>query len=242
MTSKIFQALIVDDEIHAQEDLEAVIDKVGGIDIIGKARNLEVARSLILEHNPNLIFLDINLPGETGFELLNDISPKVKVIFVTAFEEFAVKAFEVDAQDYLLKPVSTTRLQNTLKRIRAGQISEQPSSPSLGIGDSMFVKLNSNYRFLKLSDILVIEAADYYSKLYLKNGDEGLVHKSLKTWEKLLPESHFQRIHRSHIICIDEVRNILPWFNKSYKIYINNIDLPFVLSRRYFAKIRELRG
>ncbi|NPD47988.1 MULTISPECIES: LytTR family DNA-binding domain-containing protein [unclassified Lentimicrobium] len=242
MNEAINRALIVDDEILAQEDLQDVISKVGNIEVVGKAKNLHEARTCIRKYKPNLIFLDIEMRGENGFDLIKDLDENVRVVFVTAYDEYAIKAFEVDAFDYLLKPASVGRLKSTIERLKVDSLRGNKKVHQMNFDDKIFIQINKSHQFLPLSEILLIEADDYYSKIYTKDGKKNLVLRSLKNWENRLPEKHFQRIHRSYIVNLNEVRKVMPWFNNSHRVFINGIEEPFALSRRYFSRIKKIMG
>ncbi|MFC2103457.1 LytR/AlgR family response regulator transcription factor [Bacteroidota bacterium] len=234
-----YKAIIVDDENLARKDLAAVIAEFGEIEIVGEAKNIQNAVDEIQKNSPNLIFLDIKMPGESGFDLIDSIKEETHLVFVTAFDEYAIRAFEVNALDYLLKPVTKDRLALTLEKIADEEDKNQEESKNLNYDDQIFLKLNNKYHFLKVNNILQITAEGDYSKLLTKNGEKSLATKSMKEWEDRLPENHFIRIHRSTIINTDEVDRIEPWYNNAHLVYLKGIEKPVVMSRRYFSKIKE---
>jgi two-component system, LytTR family, response regulator len=238
----IYNALIVDDEALARQDLMAVLSEFEMVRVVAEADSVESACEQIRHFNPQLIFLDIQLPGESGFDLLEHIPSDVKIIFVTAFDQYAIRAFEVNARDYLLKPVSRDRLANTLERIDMEPGENADTARMLKPDDSIFLKKDKGYAFVKISNILCIEAKDDYSLIALDNQDQLLVHKSMKEWETRLPEESFCRIHRSTIVNIEKIKNIDPWYNHSYIVSLKGIEKPVVMSRRYFTRIKEKMG
>lgn len=242
MTKQLLTALIVDDEPLARSDLKAILASFDGIEIAGEADSVESARQMIRKIHPDIIFLDIQMPGESGFDLLPDCGLDTRVIFVTAFNEFAIRAFEVNALDYLLKPVNEERLALTIRRLEAGVEEESREMPPLSRDDTMFVRLSDNFQFIRLSNIIKIEAADDYSVVFLLNGESHLTLKPMKEWEARLPANTFTRIHRSTIINMDQVARLEPWFNQSYKVYLNGLREPVTLSRRFFQEIRRRHG
>jgi two-component system, LytTR family, response regulator len=239
---KRLRTIIVDDERLARKDLKSLLDENPDIEIIGEADNVENAIKVINEKDPDLIFLDIQMPGQSGFDLLEEIDIKAKIIFVTAFDEYALKAFEVDAVDYLLKPVNPERLRTAIERVeKEGQTAPVIKRKML-YDDMMFLYINNHMKFLKVKSILCIQSAGDYSEVVTSSGQKGLVQKSMAEWEERLPENYFIRIHRSTIINMEHVTKVEEWFNNSFHVYLANIDTPFVISRRYASKIKERLG
>ena len=241
MNSK-YRTIIVDDEILARNDLSAILASFENIDIVGTAKNIESAAELIKKENPGLIFLDIKMPGETGFDLLEYINDNMHIVFVTAFDEYAIRAFEVNAIDYLLKPVTKERMALTIEKLSDFEISKPGKQKALLYEDQIFLKIDNKYHFLKIESIIQITAEGDYSKILTKNGRKSLTSKSMKEWEDRLPLNHFIRIHRSTIINTNEVERIEPWYNNAHLVYLKGVDKPTVMSRRYFAKVKMNLG
>jgi len=240
MKNNQYKALIVDDEELARKDLIAILENRKEIEIVGEAKNISTAIDAIKKHKPNLVFLDIKMPGESGFDLLEHIDENIHIVFVTAFDEYAIRAFEVNAIDYLLKPVTEERLYLTIEKLEQSKKVAVDKLKKLKYDDQIFIKLNNKYHFLKLAHILLISAEGDYTEVQTKNGKKSLALKPMKEWEERLPKSHFVRIHRSTIINTDEVARIEPWYNNSHRIYLNGIEKPAVMSRRYFVKVKEM--
>ena len=234
-----YRALIVDDENLARKDLISILEEFKDIESVGEANNIASAKDAIDKLSPNLIFLDIKMPGESGFDLLEFISDNIYIVFVTAFDEYAIRAFEVNALDYLLKPVTKERLELTLEKLEENEEKKREELKDLNFDDQIFLKLNNKYHFLKINTLIQITSEGDYSKVQTKNGNTSLTTKSMKEWENRLPVSHFIRIHRSTIINTDEVDRIEPWYNNAHKVYLKGIQKPVVMSRRYFVKIKE---
>ena len=234
------KALIVDDEPLARKDLISILSEFNQIQIIGEADSIDTAKEQIVIHTPDLIFLDIQMPGESGFDLLEFISSETEIIFVTAYDEYAFRAFEVNALDYLLKPVDGERIKQAIDRIYQSSQTKNKSNEKLEYADCLFLKLNNSYDFLRINKILTIAAADDYSEIYTNDGNKKLVFKKMQEWEDRLPEQHFCRIHRSTIINISEIKKIVPWYNQSYHVHINGLEEPLTMSRRYFKKIKKI--
>ena len=243
---KRMNAVIVDDESLARKDLRAVLCDFEQIDVIAEAGSVQEARKLLEAHRPDVVFLDIQMGGETGFDLLEFIGPEASVIFVTAFDEYAIRAFEVNALDYLLKPVNRDRLALSLKRLESGRdfsaVPDESRMNKLSLNDSIFLKLDNAYRFLRISEIVRISAADDYTELFLDSGERLLAHKTMKEWERRLPERIFCRIHRSTMIHTEKVKRIEPWANHAFHVYLEGLEKPVVMSRRYWRQIRDRLG
>lgn len=236
-------AVIVDDELLAREDLKRLLSKFSDIEIAGEASSLTEAIDVCTKSEPGIVFLDVQLTNDSGFELIDHLGPNTKVVFVTAFDEYAIKAFEVNAYDYLLKPVSLDRLEQTIEKFKNSESQKLIQNQPLNIDDSIFLKLDSKYRFVKISGIKFISSADDYSEIKIDTENKTrLINKSLREWEDRLPASHFCRIHRFTIINIDFIENIEPWHNYSHRIYIKGEQKPLLMSRRYFSIIKNKLG
>lgn len=239
---KNYRALVVDDERLARNDLISHLKEFDNIEIVSEAEDVPSALIEIEKHSPDLLFLDIQMPGQSGFELLNKIDFKGKVIFVTAYDKYAIRAFDVNAIDYLMKPILPERLRKSIERLEEDQQQIIVESKKLNMDDRLFINFNDQMRFLKVSAIVHIEANGDYTNLYLKEGDKGLVLKPMNEWEERLPEKYFCRIHRGSIINLDFVAKVEKWFNYSYRVYLNNIAEPITMSRRYAKKLKDKMG
>ena len=239
---KSFKSIIVDDEELARQDLKNVLADFDQIKVIGEADCVDQARDLIAKLHPDLVFLDIHLTGESGFDLLDYLPSDIVIIFITAFDQYAIRAFEVNAQDYLLKPVSRDRLANTLDRLNQKPGSDAEIERKLNRDDSIFLKKEKGYAFVRINRILFIEAQNDYSLIHIEKDEQIIVHKPMKEWEARLPDQLFCRVHRATIVNIDRVKKIDPWYNNSYLITLDNYEKPIVMSRRYFAQIKARLG
>jgi two-component system LytT family response regulator len=213
-----------------------MLKEFDNLKIIGEAEDVPTAIHAIKSLNPDVIFLDIQMPGKSGFELLNEVHTNAKIIFVTAFDEYAIRAFEVNALDYLLKPISQHRLAAAVERI--GNSIKPDLNRNLNYDDRLFIMIDSQMRFLKISSIKSISAAGDYTELNSNDFSKGLTSKSMKEWELRLPENCFCRIHRSTIINMEYIDHLEEWFNYSYRVYLKGNATPFLLSRRYVAKLK----
>jgi len=237
--AKILKALIVDDEELARSDLHALLLKIPSIEIVGEANSVKTAIEAIEKVSPDVIFLDIQFPRETGFDLLEKIDTKAKIIFVTAFDKYAIRAFEVNALDYLIKPVDPERLTLTIERLESNSDSTEKKLTDFNYTDSIFIEHGNSFYFVKIDSIIMISAAAAYTEIITSKGLRVIAHKSMKEWEIRLPQNSFIRIHRSTIINIDYIEKMDKWFNYSYRIYLKNNEKPISISRRYISAIRE---
>jgi len=239
---KSYKALIVDDERLARIDLIDILTEFENVKVIGEADSVPSATKAIKELKPDVIFLDIQMPGESGFDLLEQVNIESKIIFVTAYDEYAIRAFDVNALDYLLKPVNPERLKTAIERLEYKDESKDLKTRKLNYNDSLFLSLNSQLKFLKISSILVINSAGDYTEVLTGDGRTQLTYKPLNEWEHRLPENHFVRIHRSTIINMGYIDHTEKWFNYSYRIYLKNVEKPFVISRRFVTKLKHILG
>ena len=240
LSDEILTALIVDDERLARKELISMLQQFDNIDVIGEADGVDKAVPQINKFKPDLIFLDIQMPGKSGFDLLDLIETEAKIIFVTAYDEYAIRAFEVNALDYLPKPVSQERLANTIERIINKKPNTNIYSKKLKYTDRLFLEFGTQIRFLKISDIICVLAEGDYTTVHLTDEKKGLVSKTMKEWETRLPGDLFCRIHRSSIINTEYIDKIDKYFNNSYKISLKGLKEPLIISRRYAKKLKGL--
>jgi len=231
-------AIIVDDERLARSELRLLLADFAEISIVGEAKNLTEAVNLIRAHKPDVVFLDVQLSNENGFDLLEKVEKDFKLIFVTAFDEFAIRAFEINAIDYLLKPVNPERLAKTLERLFETEEKPEATSRKLEYEDRLFIETGERSRFLKISSIKCICADGDYSTVFTDDGKKHLITKPLKEWEDRLPEKHFVRIHRSNIVNLEFVERVETWFGRSYQIYLRDTKEPLPVSRRCAAQLK----
>jgi two-component system, LytTR family, response regulator len=237
-----FTAIIIDDERLARKELRSMLADHGAIDVIGEASSVAQAIEVIQSQEPDVVFLDIQLPGETGFDLLERIQLTARVIFVTAFDAYAIKAFEVNALDYLLKPINPDRLSQAIDRLSLKEETRTSSTRSLDYEDRVFIEVDERSQLLKVSDIVAISAQGDYSEIVSTEGSKMMILKPLKHWEDRLPVKHFTRIHRSTLINVDYVDKVENWFNRSYRIHLKFLKEPVLMSRRYAARFKTNFG
>ena len=233
-----YKAIIVDDERLARREMRRLLAEFDEIAIAGEAENLSEAERLIESEKPDIVFLDIQLAGESGFDLLDRVSQNFKLIFVTAFDAYAVRAFDVNAIDYLLKPVNPERLAKAIERL-----GDETSAPKvvkpLEFDDRIFIELGERSLFLKVCDISHIAAAGDYSEVFTRDKRKLLVEKPLRVWEERLPEKFFLRIHRQAIINLEEIEHLEAWFNRSFQVRMKGFAEALSVSRRYAAKLKS---
>lgn len=206
------RALLIEDEATARADLRAKLAVHPEVEIVGEAATLRSARALLAEADYDLVFLDIQLVGGNSFELVPEVKPGARIIFATAYDTYAVRAFEVNALDYLLKPVAPARLAEALKRfVSAGPVAgeveadEPPLATTLRIEDTVYLRSGLRARFAPVIEISVITAQDNYCEVRLADGSKVFLRRSLKAWEDVLPATHFMRVHRTQIVNLTRV-------------------------------------
>lgn len=243
MTKKI-RTFIVDDERAAREDLRRELGKFDNLEIVGEAGSINEAALLISQHSLDVIFLDIQMPGENGFRLLELIEIHCAVIFVTAFDNYAIRAFEVNALDYLLKPVHPQRLTKTIARLsQQNKIQPQSSQLRLSYHELVIIRVEGRIRSLKVSNIIFIKANGDYTELQIASSErfsaKQLVLKSLREWEAQLPESHFIRINRATIVNKDSIERLEWQTNGLLKLYLRDYPEPLLTSHRQTALVKS---
>lgn len=236
------RALIVDDERLARKELIKLLEEHPLVEVIGEAANAEEANQLVNELNPDILFLDIQMPGKTGFELLEMLDYVPLVVFTTAYDEFAIKAFEVNALDYLMKPIQAERLSETTAKladkVRAKNSVHSGSDKKLGLDDQVFVKDGDRCWFVGLNNIRLFESDGNYIKVYF-DSNRPMIHKSLNALDEKLDERAFFRASRKHIINLSWVESIEPWFNGGLMVKLKGGDKVEV-SRRQAAKFKDM--
>src|SRR5215472_19118822 len=212
------KAIIVDDERLARAELKKLLQAYPDVDVIDEAANADEGVDKIENQNPDIIFLDIQMPGKTGFDLLSDLEKAPHVIFTTAYDEYALKAFEVNALDYLLKPIEPKRLADAIHKLHVAETKENHIAPEnfnqsiLTEADQVFVKDGERCWFVKLSDIRLFESVGNYAKVYF-GPNKPLILKSLNALEERLDEKVFFRANRKHIVNLRLIEKIEPYFN-----------------------------
>ncbi|SMD35411.1 two component transcriptional regulator, LytTR family [Reichenbachiella faecimaris] len=235
------KAIIIDDERLARKELTTLLAEFPEIEIVDEAVNADDAVEKIQQHDPDLIFLDIQMPDKTGFELLEMLEKTPLVVFTTAYDQFAIKAFEFNALDYLLKPIDTKRLADVVKKVLDQSIKPtvdvEESSEKLKSSDQVFVKDGEKCWFVKLEKIRLFESDGNYIKVYF-DGFRPMIHKSLNALDEKLDDKSFFRASRKHIINLGWVESIEPWFNGGLMVQLKDGEKVEV-SRRQASKFKE---
>jgi two-component system LytT family response regulator len=247
--------LIVDDEPLARERLRRLIEAESDLEVTGECGDGASAVAAIRSTAPDLVFLDVQMPELDGFAVLKKagLEKLPAVIFVTAYDQFALKAFEVHAVDYLLKPISAARLKQALQRARSHIEQRQTTDLSrrltalladVGAGaralERLAVRSSGKVVFIKVEDIDWVEAADNYVSLHV--GSESLLHReTMSSLESMLPASKFMRISRSTIVNVDRIKELQPLFHGEYAVILRN-GTRLTLSRSYRDKLAQLMG
>jgi two-component system, LytTR family, response regulator len=217
---KDWKTVIVDDERLARLQLRDLLAPFEEIKVVAEADNVPNAVKIINDLQPELIFLDIQMPGESGFDLLQQINLLPKIVFVTASDQYAIRAFEVNALDYLLKPINPQRLAQAVARLSEDRQESAETIKPLEYDDYLFIAVGNQADFIKVSSVVCIRADGVYSEVLINDGRKLLLHKSLKQWLRQLPAKHFVQIHRSTVINLENVERVEQWFNCSYRVYL----------------------
>lgn len=233
------RVVLVDDEKLALEELKYLLKDYPELLICGEAQTMEEAIPLINSLQPDLVFLDIQLRTATAFDMLEHLKTEAHIIFATAFDEYAIRAFEVNALDYLLKPIHPNRLRTAIQRFLKNIPAEKPSLKGYQYSDKIVLNVQSGYQMIPVKDIKAISADGDYSYLLTGKNKRNILIKSLKEWEELLPVDHFNRIHRSTIVNLNYVERIEKWFSNTCRIFLEDIDEPFIMSQRYTAAFKK---
>jgi len=240
------RAIVIDDERLARKELITLLNQLETVEVVGEAVNAEDAKEKINELNPDVIFLDIQMPEKTGFELLEELDSVPHVIFTTAYDEYALKAFQVNALDYLLKPIEPKRLEEALNKLSSkieasakSKLTEvQLNQKKLTLEDQVFVKDGDRCWFVRLSNVRLFESDGNYIKVYFENF-KPMIHKSLNALDERLDEKSFFRASRKHIINLGWVEGIEPWFNGGLVVTLKGGDR-IEVSRRQAARFKEM--
>jgi two-component system LytT family response regulator len=235
----MIRTILVDDERLARNELKKILNDFPEIDILDEAVNVADAIEKIEQHKPDLIFLDIQMPGQkTGFDLLEVLEHTPKVVFTTAYNEFAIKAFEFNALDYLLKPIETHRLSDAIQKVKRSIEKETHQLQNqLGVQDQVFVKDGERCWFVKLGEVRLFESVGNYAKVFF-NGNKPLILKSLNALEERLDPKVFFRANRKHIINLQMITKIDNQYNGGLKVTLQGGE-EIEVSRRQAVKFRD---
>ena len=238
------KAIIIDDERLARNELKKLLADFPEVEVIGEAANAKEGIEKIDTLMPDLIFLDIQMPGKTGFDMLTELEKAPHVIFTTAYDEFALKAFEVNALDYLMKPVEPKRLADALHKLQLAEEKEMAAAIAgvnrgmLSENDQVFVKDGERCWFVKLSDVRLFESVGNYAKVFFGT-NKPLILKSLNALEERLDERVFFRANRKHIVNLRMIDKVEPFFNGGLLLDLKGGE-KIEVSRRQAVKFKEM--
>lgn len=250
------KALLIEDEPDARADLRlSLVAHAGEIEIVGEAETLDEAEALLGRTDYTIVFLDVQLRGGTAFDLVPRVRPEARIVFVTAYDCYAVRAFEVNALDYLLKPILPERLAETLARIHAGNptaanVPATETEPEIGAmplrpTDSVYLRNGTRGCFVPLLEVSVIEAEQNYSAARLADGSRMLLRRTLKSWAELLPPTHFMRVHRTAIVNLERINRYERDREERTLLFVQGVNEPVTATRKVWqelqARLEQLR-
>lgn len=221
---KKIKAVIVEDSRLARNEMKELIKNHEEIELIGEAVNVDEGYELIQKTQPELLFLDINMPEKDGFELLEMLDHVPITVFTTAFDEYAIKSFEYNALDYLLKPINSKRFGKAIDKVKAqldDSIESEQSRGKLMEASQIFIKDGDKCWLVKIGEISLFEIVGNYTRVYFKN-QKPLLYKSLNQIEEKLPKENYFRVNRQQIVNVNYIKEVVPWFNGKLKLVMEN--------------------
>jgi two-component system LytT family response regulator len=235
------KALIVDDERLARTELKRLLTPFKDIKVVGEAVNAEDALEKIQQFKPDLLFLDIQMPGKTGFEMLEELDSVPTVIFTTAYDEYALKAFEYNALDYLLKPIEPKRLEETVNKLvekKRKKTARDLDKEILMETDQVFVKDGERCWFVKLENVRLFESEGNYVRIYFAE-NKPLILRTLNYLDERLDNKTFFRANRKHIVNLKWIDSIEPWLNGGLLVKLKD-GQKIEVSRRQAIKFKDM--
>ncbi|MDM5157548.1 LytTR family transcriptional regulator DNA-binding domain-containing protein [Bacillus sp. DX1.1] len=243
----MLKVLVVDDEMLARDELKYLLERTKEVDVIEEADCVEDALEKLMDSKPDLVFLDIQLSDDNGFEIAN-ILKKMKnppaIVFATAYDQYALQAFEVDALDYILKPFDEERIAQTLKKYKKQKQSETAKKQEVQAPDAangmhkLALPIEESIVLVSIGDIVYAGLVD--GKVIVKTmHDTYVTHDTLVILEKKLPQTSFMRVHRSFIVNINHISEIQPWFNSTYNLIMKD-ESKVPVSRTYAKELKKL--
>ncbi len=254
MPDCLLRAVVVDDEKLAREELCYALDEVGGVEVVAEAGNGLEALDAIGRHSPDLVFLDVQMPGLTGFEVarkLVDRQPPITVIFVTAYDQHAVEAFEVNAVDYLLKPIEGGRVETAVERARRRVAPDAPLNDQLerivqlvegrkARPEQVAVKTGDRFLLVQAEDIIFASMSDDSISIVTGHVSGTCNFRTLDELQARLDPSVFWRVHRSHLVNINKIKEIVPWFSRNYILRMKDAKATEIpVSRSQTRRLRD---
>ena len=248
------RAVVVDDEPLAREEICYLLDQLGGVEVVAQAGNGPDALEVMAEYEPELVFLDVQMPGLTGFEVARRLMASgtpVSIVFVTAYDQHAIEAFEVNAVDYLLKPVDSGRLQTAVNRVRQRRSSAPPLNDQLerlvqfveerhGRPEQVAVKAGERFLLVQADDIIFASMADESIIIVTSQISGTCNFRTLDELQTRLDPARFWRVHRSHLVNINKIKEIVPWFSRNYILRMKDAKVTEIpVSRSQTRRLRE---
>lgn len=232
-----YRTIIIDDERLARAEVKRALSNYPEFTVLGEASNVDEAITLIEQEQVDLIFLDIHMPEKSGFDLLEELAIVPEVVFTTAYHQYAVKAFEVNALDYLVKPLRDERFASTIEKVKKKLAKKKEEEKPLPMHHKIFIKDGENCHFVPLADIRLIQSMDNYACLYFGES-KAMIKRSLNLIEKKLDPNIFFRINRSQIVNTEYIDQINPYFKNKLSILLTTGETLEVSSRQS-AKIKN---
>lgn len=249
---KAIKTILVEDDPVSMKLLKEFLKKFEFIKVIAEATSFTQAEEALKANKEfDLLITDIDLQGANALDLIKYVNPKINILFTTSFAEFAVKAFEYNTIDYILKPISYDRLEKALSRIKVtetevGAVADLEGDDKglagnnrLGIDNMILMNINNEMKFIKIKDINFIEAKGNYTTVSLLDGTSFTTYGLIKVWEDKLPQEDFFRIHRSTMVNLHNVQKIEKGTYDTGILYLKNVTEPFEVSRNYFSIIKN---
>jgi DNA-binding LytR/AlgR family response regulator len=248
------RALIVDDEQLARDELRYLLEQLGGVEIVAMAENGPDAITAIAKHTPDVAFLDVQMPGLTGFEVARQIvdrEPTPAIVFVTAYDQHAIEAFEVNAVDYLLKPVEPARLDTAVQRVRRRHAEAQPLNDHLqrivelvegrqSRREQVAVKVGERFLLVQAEEIIFASMADESINIVTSHAAGTCNYRTLDELQARLDPATFWRVHRSHLVNINKIKEIVPWFSRNYILRMKDAKATEIpVSRSQTRRLRD---
>ncbi|MDO3388621.1 response regulator [Gilvimarinus sp. SDUM040013] len=233
------KVLIVDDERLARVELRQLLSEYEDINIVGEASSADEALKKSVELGPDVVFLDIQMPGKSGFDFLQELDPGPHIIFVTAFDQYALKAFDVSAIDYLLKPIEPHRLRQAVDKVRS-EYTGTETEPTLGGADKVFLKDGDQCWFVPVEKIVAVESIGNYSRVYFDE-NKPMIRRSLNQLEQRLPVDLFFRANRQFLINLNNISDVSTSVGGAVEVTLTS-GVTLEMSRRQSLQFRDLKS
>lgn len=233
------RTIVIEDSDIYRKVLSEIVERIESLELIGVANGFERGRDLLLKESPDLLLLDIEIGEVTSFELIPFISESTRVIFITSHPEYAVKAFEISAADYIVKPITEERLRSAVAKILQRNDISTSNAGSLTMDQKILVNKNDHLELILVSDISYISSLGNYVKIFSNSGQQFVKYGSIKSWITKLPQNQFMQIHRSTIINLNQVEKFEKWTNDTGRAYMKNAEEYLEISRSYFQKLKS---